>query len=53
MIHRAYLYLTIGHEELGSSGSSSQSDKTRGDLIFHTKPPIEAASGLLALGTRE
>ena len=27
LIHRAYLFLTVGHEELGSSGSSPQSDR--------------------------
>ena len=27
LIHRAYLYLTIEHEGLGSTGSSPQSDR--------------------------
>ena len=42
LIQRAYLYLTIGHEGLGSTASSVQSD-----LFFLTKPLIEAASNKL------
>ena len=53
LINRAYLYLTIGHEGFGPSGSLVESDKTRLDLFFHTNPPTEAASVILALGTGE
>ena len=37
LIHRAYLYFKIRHEGLDDSYGG------RGDLIFHTKPPIEVA----------
>ena len=47
LIHRAYSYFTIGHDGLDDSNPQFRVV----DFIFHTKPPIEAANGVLALGT--
>ena len=46
----AYLYISIGHEGLGDRYRQLRLIAAQ-RFIFHTKPPIVAASGLLALGT--
>ena len=47
----AYLNMSIGHEGLGDRYRQLRLIAARGDSIFAAKPPIEAASGLLTLGT--
>ena len=47
----AYLFMSIGHEGLGDRYRQLRLIAARGDSIFHAKPPIEAASELLTLGT--
>ena len=43
--------MSIGHGGLGDHYRQLRFIAVRGDSIFHAKAPIEAASGLLALGT--
>ena len=43
--------MSIGHEGLGDRYRQLRLIAARGVSIFHAKPPIEAASGLLALGS--
>ena len=47
----AYLYMSIGHKGLGDRYRQLRLIAARFDSIFHAKPPIEAASKLLTLGT--
>ena len=47
----AYLYMSIGHEGLSDRYRQLRLIAARRDSIFHAKPPIEAATGLLTLGT--
>ena len=50
-MHMAYLYMSIGHKGLGDRYRQLRLIAARFDSIFHAKPPIEAASKLLTLGT--
>ena len=43
--------MRIGHKGLGHRCRQLRLIAARSDSIFHAKPLIEAASGLLALGT--
>ena len=48
LFHRAYLYLTIGHEGLGSSGSSPQSDRRA--VIFSHKTSNRSRKWTFSIG---
>ena len=43
--------MSIGHGGLGDHYRQLRFIAARGDSIFHAKPPIDVATGLLALGT--
>ena len=43
--------MSIGHEGLGDRYRQLRLIAARGDSILHTKPQIEAATGLLTLGS--
>ena len=43
--------MSIGHEGLGDRYWQLRLIAARGDSIFHAKPQIKAATGLLTLGS--